>query len=300
MRRVFTAFALAAALVAEPLAAPAFESGDAPGQRGAEARRPPSAVAPAELQDVGIDQRLNQPVPLDLVFRNEAGEPVTLRSLMRGKPVILSLAYYECPMLCTLVLNGLVSAMRALPFDAGKEFDVITVSFDPKDTPELAAKKKANYLETYRRQGAAAGWHFLTGDEASISQLTRAVGFRYTYLPEKKQFAHAAGVMVLTPDGILSRYFYGVEFAPRDLKFGLMDAADRKIGSPVDQLMLFCFQYDPSTGRYTSVVMTVIRLGGVLTLLALGAFMFRTWRRDRRGGTGAATAAKPTAGTARQ
>ena len=283
MMRAATAFALAVALVGSPLAA-----------------RAASDTTPPELRDVGIDQHLNQQVPLDLPFRNEAGETVTLRSLMRGKPVILSLAYYQCPMLCTLVLNGLVSAMRALPFDAGNEFDVITVSFDPKDTPELAAKKKATYLEEYRREGAAQGWHFLTGDEASIKQLTDAVGFRYTYMPDKGQFAHAAGIFVLTPDGVLSRYFYGVEFAPRDLKFGLMDAADGKIGSPVDQLMLFCFQYDPSTGRYTSQVMTAIRIGGVLTLLALGAFMFRTWRRDRSGGKGAPTVAKPTAGTARQ
>ena len=299
MSRVFTALALAAALATAPLRAHAFEGGDT-GERDAAARRPPSAVQPPELRNVGIDQHLNQPVPLDLPFKNEAGETVTLRSLMRGKPVILSLAYYQCPMLCTLVLNGLTSAMRALPFDAGNEFDVITVSFDPKDTPELAAAKKKTYLEEYRRQGAERGWHFLTGDEASIKQLTDAVGFRYTYLPDKNQFAHAAGIFVLTPQGILSRYFYGVEFAPRDLKFGLMEAADGKIGSPVDQLMLFCFQYDPSTGRYTSTVMTAIRIGGVLTLLALGAFMFRTWRQDRGGGTGASPVAKNAAGSARQ
>ncbi|MBX3026014.1 SCO family protein [bacterium] len=299
MRRASTALALALAVLAAPLNARAFEGGG-PVDRDADRRGQPSEVRPPELRDVGIDQHLNQPVPLDLPFRNEAGETVTLRSLMRGKPVILSLAYYECPMLCTLVLNGLVSAMRALPFDAGNEFDVITVSFDPTDTPELAARKKATYLQEYRRPGAERGWHFLTGDEASIKQLTDAVGFRYTYLPDKKQFAHAAGVFVLTPDGILSRYFYGVEPAPRDLKFGLMEAADGKIGSPVDQLMLFCFQYDPSTGRYTSEVMTAIRIGGILTLLALGGFMFRTWRQDRRGGTGAATAAKPSTGPARQ
>jgi protein SCO1/2 len=299
MTQLFTALALAVAVLVAPLRAPAFD-GAGPAERAAEARSQPSKVGPPELRDVGIDQRLNQQVPLDLTFRNEAGEPVTLRSLMRGKPVILSLAYYECPMLCTLVLNGLTSAMRALPFSAGTEFDVITVSFDPRDTPELAAKKKATYLEEYRRQGAAEGWHFLTGDEAAIRQLTDAVGFRYKYLPEKHQFAHAAGIFVLTPQGVLSRYFYGVEFAPRDLKFGLMEAADGKIGTPVDQLMLFCFQYDPATGRYTSAVMTAIRAAGVLTLLALGAFMFRAWRQDRRRGTGAATAAKPSTGPARQ
>ena len=284
MSRARTAIALAVAL-----ALPSLATGET-----AETR-------PAELRGVGIEQHLNQQVPLDLTFRNEAGEPVTLRSLMRGKPVILSLAYYQCPMLCTLVLNGLVGAMRALPFDAGNEFDVITVSFDPKDTPELAAKKKATYLGEYRRQGAEQGWHFLTGDEASIKALTDAVGFRYNYLPEKGQFAHAAGIMVLTPSGVLSRYFYGVEFAPRDLKFGLMEAANGKIGSPVDQLMLFCFQYDPATGRYTTVVLNAIRVGGVLTLVALGLFMARSWRRDRAaGGKGTPTVAKPAAGPAQQ
>ena len=284
MSRARTAIALAVAL-----ALPSLATGET-----AETR-------PAELRGVGIEQHLNQQVPLDLTFRNEAGEPVTLRSLMRGKPVILSLAYYQCPMLCTLVLNGLVGAMRALPFDAGNEFDVITVSFDPKDTPELAAKKKATYLGEYRRQGAEQGWHFLTGDEASIKALTDAVGFRYNYLPEKGQFAHAAGIMVLTPSGVLSRYFYGVEFAPRDVKFGLMEAANGKIGSPVDQLMLFCFQYDPATGRYTTVVLNAIRVGGVLTLVALGLFMARSWRRDRAaGGKGTPTVAKPAAGPAQQ
>ena len=284
MSRARTAIALAVAL-----AVPSLSTGET-----AETR-------PPALRGVGIEQHLNQQVPLDLTFRNEAGEPVTLRSLMRGKPVILSLAYYQCPMLCTLVLNGLVGAMRALPFDAGNEFDVITVSFDPKDTPELAAKKKATYLGEYRRQGAEQGWHFLTGDEASIKALTDAVGFRYNYLPEKGQFAHAAGIMVLTPSGVLSRYFYGVEFAPRDVKFGLMEAANGKIGSPVDQLMLFCFQYDPATGRYTTVVLNAIRVGGVLTLVALGLFMARSWRRDRAaGGKGTPTTAKPAAGSAQQ
>ena len=284
MSRARTAIALAVAL-----AVPSLSTGET-----AETR-------PPALRGVGIEQHLNQQVPLDLTFRNEAGEPVTLRSLMRGKPVILSLAYYQCPMLCTLVLNGLVGAMRALPFDAGNEFDVITVSFDPKDTPELAAKKKATYVGEYRRQGAEQGWHFLTGDEASIKALTDAVGFRYNYLPEKGQFAHAAGIMVLTPSGVLSRYFYGVEFAPRDLKFGLMEAANGKIGSPVDQLMLFCFQYDPATGRYTTVVLNAIRVGGVLTLVALGLFMARSWRRDRAaGGKGTPTTAKPAAGSAQQ
>ncbi len=246
---------------------------------------------PPELREVGIDQRLNEQVPLDLTFRNERGESVTIGSLLRGKPVILSLVYYECPMLCTLVLNGMLSTLRALPFTAGEEFDIITVSFDATDTPELAAQKKTTYLNEYRRPGAEDGWHFLTGDEASIARLAEAVGFRYTYLPDTQEFAHAAGIMVLTPRGILARYFYGVEYAPRDVKFGLMEAAEHRIGSPVDQLMLFCFRYDPSTGRYSNVVLNAVRLGGVLTVLAFALFALRSWRRER--GTHAAAGRQP-------
>ena len=243
----------------------------------------PASVRPEALRDVGFDQRLDESIPLDLTFRDEAGRPVTLGSLFRGRPVILNLAYYRCPMLCTLVLNGLLSSMRALPFDVGKEFDVLTVSFDPEDTPEQATQKKATYLGEYRRPGAEAGWHFLTGDAASIEALARAVGFRYHYDPDRKEFAHAAGIAVLTPAGRIARYFFGVEFSPRDLKFGLMEAAEGRIGSPIDQLLLFCFHYDPSSGRYTTAVLTVVRAGGVLTLLILAAFIAWAVRRERAG-----------------
>jgi protein SCO1/2 len=243
----------------------------------------PAGVRPEALRDVGFDQRLDESIPLDLTFRDEAGRPVTLGSLFRGRPVILNLAYYRCPMLCTLVLNGLLSSMRALPFDVGKEFDVLTVSFDPEDTPEQATQKKATYLGEYRRPGADAGWHFLTGDAASIEALARAVGFRYHYDPDRKEFAHAAGIAVLTPAGRIARYFFGVEFSPRDLKFGLMEAAEGHIGSPIDQLLLFCFHYDPSSGRYTTAVLTVVRAGGVLTLLILAAFIAWAVRRERAG-----------------
>lgn len=258
-----------------------------------------SGTTPPALRDVGIDQRLNQSVPLDLTFRNEAGEPVTLASLMRGKPVILNLVYYECPMLCTLVLNGLLGAMKALPFDAGREFDVVTVSFNPADTPELAAKKKAAYLNEYRRQGAAEGWHFLTGDEATVKRLAEAVGFRYTYLPDQGEYAHGSAIMVLTPSGVLARYFYGVEYPPRDLKFGLMEAAEERIGSPVDQVMLFCFSYDATTGRYTNQVMGLVRLAGALTVVAIVGFIWRAWRRERAGRGGRPRPAVAT-GTGRQ
>jgi protein SCO1/2 len=243
----------------------------------------PAGVRPEALRDVGFDQRLDESIPLDLTFRDEAGRPVTLGSLFRGRPVILNLAYYRCPMLCTLVLNGLLSSMRALPFDVGKEFDVLTVSFDPEDTPEQATEKKATYLGEYRRPGAEAGWHFLTGDAASIEALARAVGFRYHYDPDRKEFAHAAGIAVLTPAGRIARYFFGVEFSPRDLKFGLMEAGEGRIGSPIDQLLLFCFHYDPSSGRYTTAVLTVVRAGGVLTLLILAAFIAWAVRRERAG-----------------
>jgi protein SCO1/2 len=263
---------LAALLVIAPLSARA-DTQPAIGQ--------PAAAQPEMLRGVGIDQHLDQQVPLDLVFRDESGADVTLGSLLRGKPVILSLVYYECPMLCTLVLNGMLSAMRALPFDAGREFDVITVSFNPTDTPALAARKKATYLEQYRRRGAETGWHFLTGDAASIERLADAVGFRYRYDPQRKEFAHAAGLTVLTPRGIIARYFFGVEFSPRDLKFGLMEAAENRIGSPIDQLLLLCYHYDPATGRYSTAVLTGLRVGAVATVLALGGFMVWAIRRDR-------------------
>jgi protein SCO1/2 len=240
---------------------------------------------PAVLTDVGIDQRLDEQVPLDLVFRDESGASVQLGTYFGSKPVILSLAYYECPMLCTLVLNGLASALKVLSFDAGKEFEVVTVSFNPEDTPALAAAKKQTYLKEYGRAGAAAGWHFLTGDAAAIERLTRAVGFHYKYVPELKQFAHAAGIMVLTPQGKLARYFYGVEFSPRDLRFGLIEAAQNKIGSPVDQLLLFCFHYDPQTGKYGAIAMGSVRVAGALTVIALATFLVVMLRREhtRRG-----------------
>lgn len=244
------------------------------------AARPVAAEVPRGLEDVGIDQRLNEKVPLDLHFRDETGSDVRLGSYFGDKPVILALVYYQCPMLCTLVLNGLVSSLRALSLDAGKDFQVVVVSFDPTETPDLAAAKKATYLEEYRREGAEKGWHFLTGDEKAIRRLTQAVGFRYHYDPTIDQFAHATAITVLTPRGVIARYFYGVEYAPRDVRLGLVEAAHETIGSPVDQLLLFCFHYDVTTGRYSAAVLNLIRLGGVITLLALGGFIFLSRRRD--------------------
>jgi len=237
---------------------------------------------PGILGDVGFDQRLGAQVPLDLPFRDESGAHVTLRDYVRDKPVILVPAYYGCPMLCTIVLNGVVSALRALPFDIGHEFRVVTVSFNPHETSELAAAKKAGYLHEYRRPGAEAGWHFLVGDDSSIRPLMEAIGFRYTWDAAASQYAHASGLVVLTPDGRISHYFYGVEFSPKDLRLALVEASSERIGSVVEQILLFCFHYDPSTGRYGRVALNAVRAGGVLTLLALGLFVWIQLRRDRR------------------
>lgn len=242
----------------------------------------PSGQPAPILQGVGIDQKLNAQVPLDLVFRDESGRAVALREYFGERPVILSLVYYECPMLCTLILNGLLRSLRALSFTAGREFIVLTVSFDPREGPELAAAKKRAYVRSYGRSEAERGWHFLTGEEAAIRRLTEAVGFRYAFDAETGQFAHASGIMVLTPQGRVARYFYGIEYAPRDLRLGLVEAAQGKIGSPVDQLLLYCYHYDPKTGRYSMLIMNVLRLAGAATVLALGGFMLAMFRRERR------------------
>ncbi|GBC83575.1 hypothetical protein HRbin10_02725 [bacterium HR10] len=242
----------------------------------------PSGQPAPILQRVGIDQKLNAQVPLDLVFRDESGRAVALREYFGERPVILSLVYYECPMLCTLILNGLLRSLRALSFTAGREFIVLTVSFDPREGPELAAAKKRAYVRSYGRSEAERGWHFLTGEETAIRRLTEAVGFRYAFDAETGQFAHASGIMVLTPQGRVARYFYGIEYAPRDLRLGLVEAAQGKIGSPVDQLLLYCYHYDPKTGRYSMLIMNVLRLAGAATVLALGSFMLVMFRRERR------------------
>jgi len=237
---------------------------------------------PAVLRDVGIDQHLDAQVPLDLTFRDETGASVRLGDYFGTKPVILTLVYYECPMLCTVILNGLVGALRALKFTIGDQFDMVTVSFNPTETPALAAAKKDNYLQRYGRPGAADGWHFLTGDEPAIRQLADTVGFRYTYVPERKEYAHAAGITVLTPAGKIARYFFGVEFAPRDLRLALVEASQNKIGTPIDQLLLYCFHYDPVTGSYAAAAMNIVRLGGGVTVIALAAFLLAMRRRERR------------------
>jgi protein SCO1 len=241
-------------------------------------------VLPKILKNVGFDQRLNEQVPLQLPFVDEDGRRRTLADYFTDKPVVLVLAYYRCPMLCTQVLNGLVLGLRDTGLAIGKDFKVVTVSFDPRDTTETAAAKKASYVRAYGQPEAASGWHFLTGDRASIARLTRAVGFRYAYDPASDQYAHAAGIVVLTPSGKISRYFYDVHYSGRDLRLGLVEASQNKIGSPIDQILLFCFHYDPTAGKYGAAVMNFVRAGGVLTLvgIALGfGFLMRSERRRR-------------------
>jgi protein SCO1/2 len=234
------------------------------------------------LREVGVDQRLGEQVPLDTTFVDESGRTVRLGEYFGGRPVVLALVYYECPMLCTQVLNGLVGSLEALTFTAGREFDVVVVSFDPGETPALAAAKKATYLRRYGRPDAEAGLHFLTGRAESIDALTAAVGFRYAYDASIDQYAHPAAISVLTADGRVSRYLFGIEFAPRDLRLALVEATDRRIGSVIDQALLFCYHYDPETGTYGLAIMNVIRLAGLLTVGLAAAFIVGSLRRERR------------------
>ena len=238
---------------------------------------------PAMIRGVGIDQNLNAQVPLELTFTDEAGHAVRLGQYFRGKPVVLSLVYYECPGLCDLVLNGLTHSMEQISLNLGRDFDAVTVSFNPHDTWQLAASKKGNYIEKYQRKGAAEGWHFLTGKEDAIKTLADTVGFHYKYDPVIKQFAHASGIMILTPDGKIARYFFGIEYKPRDFRLGLVEASNNKIGTPADELLLFCFHYDPMTGKYGPAIQNVTRVLGSATVLALGAFIFLMVRRERQG-----------------
>ena len=241
----------------------------------------PSSAVPAPLREIGFDQHLNDSVPLDTPFADERGRTVRIGDYFGAKPVVLVFVYYDCPMLCTTVLNSLTSTLGVLSLDAGKDFEIVVVSFDPREQPALAAAKKTTYLGRYKRPGAAAGWHFLTGDQASIARLTKAVGFRFVWDDGLKQFAHPTGITVLTPQGRLSRYLFGVEYGPRDLRFALIDASAGRIGNPVDRVLLYCYHYDPETGRYGLVVMRVMRIAGAATVLALGAFIAVMLRRER-------------------
>jgi len=242
---------------------------------------PPSAVMQIPiLKEVGLDQKLDAQVPLDVKFTDEQGREVTLGSLFGHRPVVLALVYYECPMLCTEVLNGLVSSLQTIAFNAGNEFDIVAVSFDPGETPALAAQKKALYVKRYGRPGAETGMHFLTGREDAIHALTSAVGFRYQYDPSTDQFAHTAVLTVLTPAGHVSRYLYGIEYQPRNLRLALVEAADGKIGTAVDKALLYCYHYDPETGKYGLAIMNLVRLGGIMTVAAAVSFIVLNLRRQ--------------------
>ena len=242
----------------------------------------PSNQKPKVLTEVSFEQRLNEQLPLDLPFRDEEGRPVKLGDYYGAKPVVVAFVYYECPMLCTQVLNGLTSSLTVLDESVGREFDVVAVSFDPRETPALAnGKKKAN-LDRYKRPESANGWHFLTGDETSIKALTAAAGFRYTWDDRTQQFAHPSGIIVTTPDGRLSRYFFGIEYAPRDVKFALIESSFGRIGNAIDQLLLYCYHYDPATGQYGLVAMSIVRLAGAVTLVALVGFVVLSIRGESR------------------
>jgi len=240
---------------------------------------PPANVRPPGLKNVGIEQHLNEQIPPELIFRDENGNQVRLADYFGRKPMILNLVYYQCPMLCGEVLSGLESTLRVLKFDVGNQFDVLTVSFDPRETPAMATAKKAEFLKRYGRPGATQGWHFLTGPQQSIDALTKTAGFQYEYDANSGQFAHTTAIMVLTPEGRIAQYYYGVEYAPKDLRLGLIQASQNKIGNLADQVLLYCYHYDPATGKYGAVVMRILRLAGAATILTLGLFMIVMFRR---------------------
>ncbi|HEV7395796.1 MAG TPA: SCO family protein [Pyrinomonadaceae bacterium] len=255
---------------------------DSPLYGGRPERGPVATGLPKMLQNVGIDQKLNQQIPLDLTFKNESGEPVTLKQYFGKRPVIISLVYYNCPMLCTQVLNGMIGSFKTLSFLPGQDYEVVTVSFDSRETPALASAKKdlyVSYLPQAKRAPAANGWHFLTGDEANITKLAQAVGFRYQWDEATNQFAHASGIMVATPEGKLSQYYYGIEYSARDLRLGLVEASSNKIGTPVDQLLLYCYHYDPATGTYGARIMNMVRLAGALTVVGIVVLLLVLRRR---------------------
>jgi protein SCO1/2 len=239
---------------------------------------------PDPLKEIGIEQRLGEGLPLGAAFKDENGEAVKLGDYFgKERPAIIALVYYECPMLCNQVLNGLTGTLKGISFDAGREFDVIAISFDARenDKPDLAGNKKASYMERYGRPGTEAGWHFLTGEQASIDAVTKAVGFTYEWDEKSSQFAHASGIMIATPEGKLSHYFYGIDYAPRDVKLGLVESAENEVGGVTDQLMLYCFHYDPSTGKYGLAVLRLMRAAAIFTLLGMGFMGIVFWRRNK-------------------
>lgn len=252
----------------------------APGSAQTAAQTAGPRGLPPALRNVDFDPQLNAPLPLDLAFRDETGRTVQLREYFNGKPVVLAFVYYGCPMLCNQIQVSLVGVLKMISFDAGKEYSVVLVSFDPREAPELAAGKKRDAVERYARPGTDAGWHFLTGDAASIAALTRAANFRYTYDAQKNLFAHASGILVLTPEGRISRYFFGIDYPPRDVRLGLVEASAGKIGTPMDHVLLFCYQYDPSSGRYSAMILRMVRGSGILVVLLILSAILIFRRRE--------------------
>ena len=238
-------------------------------------------VAPPGLEGVGIDQRLNEQVPLNLTFKDEQGKTVTLGDYFhQGRPVILNLVYYQCPMLCTEVLNGLTAALKVIRFEPGKQFEVVTLSIDPRETPQLANKKEM-YLKKLGNAEAGKGWHFLTGEQKQIEALAGAVGWHYHYDAKMDQFAHAAGILLITPEGRIAQYYYGVEYSPKDMRLGIVEASKNRIGSLADQVLLYCYHYDPRTGHYGATITNIVRLGGVTTVIVLGSFLILLFRKEK-------------------
>lgn len=233
-------------------------------------------------EDIGIDQRLGESLPLDLKFTNEKGQLVRLGDYFDSRPVIINLVYFRCPMLCTQVMNGVLKSTNAMSLDMGEDYTVLSISIDPRETSEMAAEKKKTYVKSYRRKGAEQGWHFLTGDEASIKALSSAVGFRYRYDEASDQYLHASGIAIATPQGRLSRYMYGIDYPPRDLRLALVESSDNRIGSPVDQVLLLCFHYDPKTGTYGFVIDGALKIAGTATLLLLATYLVRMYFLERR------------------
>jgi len=245
---------------------------------------PTAATLPPALQNVGFEPPLNGHMPLEVHFRDESGRDVQLLEFFGQKPVVLAFVYYTCPMLCDQVQMGVAGTLRMLSFNPGRDYQVVFISFDPHDTPEVAAEKKRVAVERFHRPETVSGWHFLTGSEESIAAVTRAANFRFRYDAKSKLFAHASGVMILTPDGRISRYFYGVEYPSRDMRLGLVDASAGKIGSPIDHVLLFCFHYDPSTAKYSASILRIIRLGGILTILVIVGGIWISRRRETHAG----------------
>jgi protein SCO1/2 len=253
----------------------------------------PASARPGILSKIAIDQKIGHQIPADIPFVDDHGTPVVIGDYFGKRPVVLALVYYECPMLCTQVLNGLVSAVGVLNFTVGREFDVVAVSFNPKEGPGLASQKKAAYVERYGRPESAAGFHFLTGTQDAIDRLTDAVGFRYAYDEKIGQFAHGAAIEVLTPKGTIAKYFYGIEYSPRDLRLGLIEASDERIGTIIDDVLLFCYHYDPATGSYGATVLTIVRAGAIATVLAFAIFLTVSLRRDHAVAMAVTTGAGP-------